>query len=86
MLVLSRKPEQSLVLGDSITITILAVDGDRVKLGIEAPRSVTVLREEIYSQIQLANAAAAASPARGLTPRAASAALRERVAPTPADA
>jgi carbon storage regulator CsrA len=80
LLVLSRKPEQSLVLGDSITITVLAVDGDRVKLGIEAPRTVTVLREEIYRQIQLANAAAAASPARGLTPRAASAALRERVA------
>ena len=60
MLVLSRKLEQSLNLGDSITITVLGIDGDRVKLGIEAPRSVTVLRQEIYQQVRNANQTAAA--------------------------
>lgn len=58
MLVLSRKPEQSLHLGDTIVVTILGIEGDRVKLGIEAPRSVSVLRHEVFSQIQEANAAA----------------------------
>ncbi len=60
MLVLSRKVEQSLNLGDDITITVLGIEGDRVKLGIEAPRSVTVLRQEIYQQVRNANHAAAA--------------------------
>ena len=46
MLVLSRRPDQSFLLGDDITITVLGVDGDRVKLGIQAPRSVVVLRHE----------------------------------------
>ncbi len=58
MLVLSRRPEQSLILGDDVTITILAIEGDRVKLGIQAPRSVSVLRYELYLQIQAANAEA----------------------------
>jgi len=65
VLVLSRKPEQSLHLGDEITITILAIEGDRVKLGIQAPRSVSILRHEVYSQIQAANEAAAAATAGG---------------------
>jgi len=60
MLVLSRKLEQSLNVGDDITITVLGIEGDRVKLGIEAPRSVTVLRQEIYQQVRSANHAAAA--------------------------
>ena len=60
MLVLSRKLEQSLNVGDDITITVLGIEGDRVKLGIEAPRSVTVLRQEIYQQVRNANHAAAA--------------------------
>jgi carbon storage regulator len=58
MLVLSRKPEQSLNLGDDITITVLGIDGDRVKLGIVAPQSVTVLRQEVYQQVRSANQAA----------------------------
>ena len=59
MLVLSRKCEQSLLVGEDITITVLAIDGERVKLGIDAPRSVTVLRTEVHDQLQVANAAAA---------------------------
>ena len=61
MLVLTRKPEQSLRLGDTITVTVLAIEGDRVKLGIEAPRTVSVLRQELFVQIQAANEAAAAA-------------------------
>jgi carbon storage regulator len=65
MLVLSRRTEQSFMLGDEITVTVLAVEGDRVKLGIQAPRSVVVLREELFLQVQSANAAAAsARPSR----------------------
>jgi carbon storage regulator len=56
VLVLSRKCEQSLLLGEDITITVLAIDVERVKLGIEAPRSVTVLRSEVHDQLQHANA------------------------------
>lgn len=59
MLVLSRKPEQSLHLGDNIVVTVLGIDGDRVKLGIEAPRTVAVLRHEVFEQIQTANLGAA---------------------------
>ncbi len=58
MLVLSRKCDQSLLLGADITITVLAIDGERVKLGIEAPRSVTVLRSEVHDQLQVANSVA----------------------------
>jgi carbon storage regulator len=65
MLVLTRKPEQSLVLGNTITVTVLAIEGDRVKLGIKAPRDVSVLRQEIHAQVQAANAAAASQIAHG---------------------
>jgi carbon storage regulator len=61
MLVLSRKCEQSLMLGDDIVVTVLSVDGDRVKLGIQAPRHVAVLRQEIFEQVKLANTGAATS-------------------------
>jgi carbon storage regulator len=59
MLVLSRKTDQSLILGEDITITVLGIEGDRVKLGIRAPRSVSVLREEVYLQLRAANQGAA---------------------------
>jgi carbon storage regulator len=61
VLVLSRKTDQTLLLGNDIAITVLSIDGDRVKLGVTAPRSVTVLREEIFQQVQSANADAASS-------------------------
>jgi carbon storage regulator len=61
MLVLSRKPEQSLLLGNDITVTVLSVDGDRVKLGVTAPRHITVLRQEIFKQVESANAGAASA-------------------------
>jgi carbon storage regulator len=77
MLVLSRKCEQSLLLGDDITITVLAIDGERVKLGIEAPRSVSVLRCEVFEQMQTANEGAA-HPPRSPTVHAIVEAMRQR--------
>jgi len=52
MLVISRKKDESITIGEHIVVTILAVDGDRVKLGIEAPRSMVILRQEIYQAVQ----------------------------------
>jgi carbon storage regulator len=77
VLVLSRKPEQSIMFGDTITVTVLAIEGDRVKLGIKAPRDVQVLRDEIHQQLQTANTHAAALLAEGNTENIA-AALRRR--------
>jgi carbon storage regulator len=54
MLVLSRKINQSIMIGDDIRIVVIGVDRDQVKIGIEAPRTVTVHRSEIYEEIQRA--------------------------------
>lgn len=51
MLVLTRKVDESLIIGDTITVTILAVEGDKVKLGIVAPRDVPILRQELHRAI-----------------------------------
>ncbi|WP_216830365.1 carbon storage regulator CsrA [Alkalihalobacterium elongatum] len=61
MLVLTRKKNQSITIGDDIEITILAVDGDQVKIGIEAPKNLDIHRKEIYLAIQEENNQAAAS-------------------------
>ncbi|MCZ6655590.1 MAG: carbon storage regulator CsrA [Planctomycetota bacterium] len=55
MLVLSRKREQSIIIGDDITITVFWIKGDSVRLGIEAPPEVTVHRREVYEKIQKQN-------------------------------
>lgn len=47
MLVLTRQPGESLLIGDNIVITVLEVRGDKVRIGIEAPRDVKILREEL---------------------------------------
>ena len=52
MLVLSRQKDESIIIGDDITITIVDVRGDKVRLGINAPRSISVHRQEIYEAIQ----------------------------------
>ena len=52
MLVLSRQCDQAIVIGDSIRITIIDVRGDKVRLGIDAPRDIAVHREEVYDAIQ----------------------------------
>lgn len=51
MLVLTRKVTQSIVIGDGIEVVVLEVRGEQVRLGIKAPRDVTVHRKEIYEQI-----------------------------------
>lgn len=55
MLVLSRKPNQSIIISSDIVITVIEVRGDQVRLGIKAPRSVTVHREEVAAEIRAAN-------------------------------
>ena len=52
MLVLTRKTNQSIMIGDDIEISVLAVMGEKVRIGIEAPRSVPVFRKEVYIEIQ----------------------------------
>ncbi len=52
MLVLSRQKDESIIIGDDIEVTIVDVRGDKVRLGINAPRSVSVHRKEIYEAIQ----------------------------------
>ncbi|MFY0543155.1 carbon storage regulator CsrA [Brevibacillus sp. H7] len=55
MLVLSRKKNESIMIGDHIEIKIIAVEGDTVRIGIEAPRSVLVHRKEVYELIKEEN-------------------------------
>lgn len=55
MLVLSRKKNESIMIGDHIEVKILAVEGDQVKLGIVAPKSVIVHRSEVFEAIQEQN-------------------------------
>ena len=64
MLVLTRKQHQSLFLGDSIRITVLDVRGGQVRLGIEAPRTLSVVREEVLDDLALSNQEACASAAQ----------------------
>ena len=52
MLILSRRTDESIVIGDEVTITILSVKGKQVRIGIDAPPDVSVHREEIYKKIQ----------------------------------
>ncbi len=61
MLVLTRKQHQSLFLGDSIRITVLDVRGGQVRLGIEAPRTLSVVREEVLDDLALSNQEACTS-------------------------
>jgi carbon storage regulator len=52
VLVLTRKSNQSIMIGDDIEISVLAIMGEKVRIGIEAPRSVPVFRREVYVEIQ----------------------------------
>lgn len=62
MLVLTRKLNQSIKIGDDVEITVIEVRGDQVRLGVTAPRDVAVHRKEVYLQIQQENRAASAAP------------------------
>lgn len=59
MLVLSRRPGESITIGNDVVVTIISVAGGQVRLGISAPRNVQILREEVYTVMQEENRAAA---------------------------
>lgn len=61
MLVLTRKPDQSIMVGNDIEITVLEVRGEQVRLGIRAPRTVIVHRKEVYDQVRQENQNAVSS-------------------------
>ena len=52
MLVLTRKTNQSIMIGDNIEVSLLAIMGEKVRIGIQAPRDVPVFRKEVYVEIQ----------------------------------
>lgn len=61
MLILTRKEEESIIIGDNVEIKILDITDGKVKLGIEAPKNIDILRKELYLQIQEENKKAAES-------------------------
>jgi len=61
MLILSRRVNEKIVIGDDIVVSVVEVRGDQVKLGIEAPRRVKVFRQEVFDAIQEENRKAAAA-------------------------
>lgn len=55
MLVLARKENESIIIGDNIEVQVVNIKGDHVKIGIKAPKNIKVYRKEIYEEIQKAN-------------------------------
>ena len=62
MLVLSRHRDESIMIGDDVVVTIVDIRGDKVRLGIDAPSSIPVHRQEIYDAIQREKQQSAATP------------------------
>ena len=62
MLIISRKVDQKIKIGADITLSIIEIRGDQVKIGVEAPKSVKVFRQEVLEAIQSENIAAATQP------------------------
>ncbi len=52
MLLLSRKKNESIVIGEGIVITVVAINGDKVRLGVEAPKEIPVHRREVYEKLK----------------------------------
>jgi carbon storage regulator len=63
MLVLTRKSNQSIMIGDDIEISVLSIMGEKVRIGIQAPRDIPVFRKEVYLEIQRESSEEAAAPA-----------------------
>ena len=64
MLVLTRRPGQSILVGDDIELVVVRIEGDRVVLGIDAPRAIRVVRAELLRDVEAENHAAAAERER----------------------
>jgi carbon storage regulator len=64
MLVLTRKSNQSIMIGDEIEISVLAIMGEKVRIGIQAPRDIPVFRKEVYLEIQQERSGGAGKDAR----------------------
>jgi carbon storage regulator len=62
MLVLSRKLNETIIIGDNIRVTLLGIDGDKIKLGVDAPRDVKVFREELLEATKSTNVQALGAP------------------------
>jgi len=62
MLVLSRKLNETILIGDNIKVTLLGVDGDKIKIGIDAPRDIKVFREELIEATKNTNKQALSAP------------------------
>jgi carbon storage regulator len=67
MLVLTRRTQQSIMIGEGVVITILEVRGDQVRIGVSAPRDVAVHREEVFLELQEANKSAASPSADAIS-------------------
>ncbi len=80
MLILTRRVGESVVIDNNIVVTVVEVRGDAVRIGIDAPRSVDVHREEVYRELQQANRQAASPPPDAVE------ALKSLVAPPEDDA
>jgi carbon storage regulator len=66
VLVLTRRANQSIMIGHDVIVTVLEVRGDQVRLGIRAPRHIDVHREEVFAALQAANRSAASPPPEAL--------------------
>ena len=66
MLVLTRKTNESIVIRDNIVVTVTEINGDRVRLGIQAPKDVAILRRELYDKIKSSEVAAKGIPDRSI--------------------
>jgi carbon storage regulator len=65
MLVLTRKPNQSIMIGDDIEVSVLSIAGEKVRIGIQASRDVPVFRKEVFLEIQAENAEGAREEVEG---------------------
>ena len=77
MLVLTRKSNQSIMIGDDIEVSVLSVMGEKVRIGIQAPQEVPVFRKEIYLEIHRERGVPAAERPRGSAQRRSAAAISE---------
>ena len=66
MLILARKTDEKIRIGENITLTIIEIHGDQVKIGVEAPKSIKVFRQEVLDAIQKENKAAVAPDSQTL--------------------